>query len=88
MKSLADMLGATLKQTGSAGALKPLWDRAVGELVARHTRPIRWEGAKLIVRCDAPAWRDALQAELPQIAKRLATAMGEARAPEIVLEVA
>lgn len=87
MKSLADMLGATLKQTGSAGALKPVWDRAVGELVGRHTRPIRWDGNVLVVRCDAAAWKTALEPELPQVARKLAAALGESRAVSIVLEV-
>ncbi len=87
MKSLADMLGATLKQTGSAGALRPLWERAVGELIAKHSRPVRWEGATLVVRCDGAAWKTALEPELPQLARKLATAMGESRPPSIVLEV-
>ena len=87
MKSLADMLGATLKQTGSAGALKPIWDRIVGELVGRHTRPIRWEGSTLVVRCDAQAWSDALKPELPQVTRKLAAAVGESKALSIVLEV-
>jgi predicted nucleic acid-binding Zn ribbon protein len=63
MKSLADMMGAVLKQTGSAGAIAPIWARVVGEVIAKHTRPLRWEGKTLVIRCDADAWRAALEPE-------------------------
>jgi predicted nucleic acid-binding Zn ribbon protein len=87
MKSLADMMGAVLKQTGSAAALMPIWSRVVGDVVARHTRPVRWEGKTLIIRCDGEAWRQALEPERPSLARKLATAMGEASVSSIVLEV-
>ena len=66
MKSLADVLGAALKRTGSPGALKTIWERAVGEIIARHSTPARWEGETLIIRVEG-AWRAALQAELQDI---------------------
>ncbi|WP_410967473.1 DciA family protein, partial [Salmonella sp. SAL4456] len=56
MKSLADMMGAVLKQTGSAAAIAPIWARVVGDVVSKHTRPLRWEGKTLVIRCDADAW--------------------------------
>lgn len=87
MKSLADMLGRTLRDTGSAAALAPVWSRAVGELIARHTRPIRWEGTALVIRCDAESWRAALEPERPALLQRLRASLGESAVSSIVLEV-
>ncbi len=87
MKSLADMMGAVLKQTGSAAATMPVWARVVGEVVAKHTRPIRWEGKALVIRCDGEAWRQALEPERVALSKKMAAALGE-KAVTIILEVA
>jgi predicted nucleic acid-binding Zn ribbon protein len=87
MKSLADMMGAVLKQTGSAGAMRSVWARVVGEVVAKHTRPVRWEGKTLVIRCDGEAWRAALEPERGQLARKLAAATGESSVLAIVLEV-
>lgn len=87
MKSLADMMGAVLKQTGSAAAMKSTWDRVVGEVVAKHTRPVRWEGTALVIRCDGEAWRQALEPERASLSRKLAAAMGDKSVSTIVLEV-
>ena len=87
MKSLADMMGAVLKQTGSAAAMMPIWSRVVGEVIAKHTRPIRWQGSTLVIRCDGEAWRQALEPERVSISKKLSAAMGESKVSTIVLEV-
>jgi hypothetical protein len=85
MKSLADVLGAALKRTGSPGALKTIWARAVGDIIARHSTPARWEGSTLVIRVE-PAWKPALEAELPQLSRKLAEAMGESTPVPLVLE--
>lgn len=85
MKSLADMLGAALQQTGSAGALAPVWARVVGEVLARHTRPVRWEGRTLVIRCSAEAWKQALEPERASLCQRLNAALGDPKAVAAVL---
>lgn len=87
MKSFAQMMGSVLKQTGSAGALMPIWARLVGDVVAKHTRPVRWEGQTLIIRCDGEAWRQALDAERTSLAKKLSASLGESAVSHIILEV-
>lgn len=87
MKSLADMLGHVLRKTGSAGALQPIWVQLVGELVSRHSRPVRWEGPSLVIACDAEAWKAALMPERTALSQRLATALGESKPVPLVLEV-
>ena len=88
MRSLADMMGKVLKETGSAAVINPIWARVVGEVVARHTRPLRWEGKTLVIRCDGEAWRQALEPERSSLSRKLAAAMGESSAVSIVFEVA
>ena len=87
MKSLADMMGKVLKATGSAAVMNPIWARVVGEVVAKHTRPSRWEGKTLVIRCDGEAWRQALEPERTSLSRKLAAAMGESSAVAIVFEV-
>lgn len=88
MKSLADLLGRTLRDTGSARAIEPVWARVVGELIARHTRPARWEGDVLVIRCDAASWRDALEPERASLTRKLSAALGESAIASLVFEVA
>lgn len=92
MKPLSEVMGRVLgdvaKRTSSAGALRPLWNQAVGELVAKHSEPVRLDGRVLVVRCDAPAWREALVAEQSSILSRLQAALGESSVTQLVFEVA
>lgn len=85
MKSLADMMGAVLKQTGSAAALTPVWGRVVGEVLAKHTRPLRWEGKTLVIRCTAD-WKKALEPERAVLVKKLNAALGEDAVSGLVFE--
>jgi len=87
VKSLADLLGRTLRDTGSAKALEPVWARVVGELIAKHTHPVRWEGNVLVIRCDAPSWRAALEPERASLTRKLAAALGESAIASLVFEV-
>lgn len=87
MKSLADLLGPTLRDTGSARALDPIWARAVGELVARHSRPHKWDGTRLVVRCDSPSWLAALEPEKAALLQRLKATLGESAVSALVFEV-
>lgn len=86
MKSLADVLGAALKRTGSPGALKSIWERAVGDIIAKHSTPSRWEGERLVIKVDA-SWKAALESQLPQLSRKMSEAMGESKPVPLVLEV-
>lgn len=81
------MLGRTLRDTGSAAALTAVWNRAVGDLIGKHTRPVRWEGKTLVIFCDAESWKSALESERAALTRRLNDAMGESAVAAIVLEV-
>ncbi len=91
MKSLGELMGPVLGRvssaTGSLKALEPVWRRAVGELAWRHSRPLRLEGATLVVRCDGAEWRDALTREEPAMLTKLGKALGDARVTRLRFEV-
>ncbi|MCB1021221.1 MAG: DUF721 domain-containing protein [Acidobacteria bacterium] len=52
------------------------WDEAVGELLARVTRPAALAGRLLIVEVDAPEWVPELEALSESIRRRLNKAAG------------
>ncbi len=76
LKSLAEMMGSALMSTGSAAALMPIWARLVGEVVAKHSRPVRWEGKTLVIRFDGPAWLSALETERASLLRKLISELG------------
>jgi predicted nucleic acid-binding Zn ribbon protein len=43
------------------GDLFGRWSEAVGDAVAAHVRPIKLDGAKLVVEVDDPAWATQLR---------------------------
>jgi predicted nucleic acid-binding Zn ribbon protein len=48
----------------------------VGEVLARHTRPVGLAQGVLTVRCDAKAWKEALEPEAAVLLRRLQAALG------------
>lgn len=80
MKSLREamgpMLGSVARATGTGASLAPVWEALVGEVLARHTRPVSLAQGVLTVRCDAPAWKDALEPERGTLLRRLQASIG------------
>jgi len=91
VKALYELMGGVLgklsKDTGSVAALAPVWRQAVGELAARHTKPVRLERGTLLVKCDGPAWREVLTQEEAAVVRRLREALGEATVARLFFEV-
>lgn len=50
--------GQTAKQMGG---IFGRWTEAVGDAVAAHVKPVKLDGAKLIVEVDDPAWATQLR---------------------------
>lgn len=69
------------------GAVFSDWEAVVGESLARHARPLRLDGAVLVVAVDHPAWATQVRALAPAILQRLADAAGAAAGPFARLEV-
>ena len=87
MRPLGELLGDVLRKTGSAQALQPLWTQAVGEVLARHTSPLRWDGDRLVIACQGAAWQAALEPDRAALAQRLSALLGGQPVTDIILEV-
>jgi predicted nucleic acid-binding Zn ribbon protein len=49
-------------QTASQmGGVFGRWDEAVGDAVAKHVKPVKLDGARLVVEVDDPAWATQLR---------------------------
>lgn len=58
-------------------ALFDRWDQVVGARVARHVRPLRLEGATLVVAVDQGAWATQIQVLRQDILRRLGEVTGD-----------
>jgi predicted nucleic acid-binding Zn ribbon protein len=52
---------ATAPTAQSLGGVFGRWVEAVGEPVARHVRPVKLDGGRLVVEVDDPAWATQLR---------------------------
>lgn len=58
------------------GGLFGRWDEIVGDLVARHVRPVRLEDGTLVVEVDEPAWATQFEFLSSQVMDRLRSEVG------------
>ncbi len=55
----------------AVGGLFGRWNEAVGEQVAQHVKPIKLDGAVLVVEVDDPAWATQVKFLTAMITERL-----------------
>jgi predicted nucleic acid-binding Zn ribbon protein len=48
--------GLTKKNLAGFAAVAAAWDAVIGAEIQEHARPLKLEGATLVVAVDAPAW--------------------------------
>lgn len=53
------------------GGIFGRWEEAVGEYVARHARPSRFEEGLLVIDVDEPAWVTEIEFRTDEISRRL-----------------
>jgi predicted nucleic acid-binding Zn ribbon protein len=58
------------------GGLFGRWEEIVGDLVARHVRPVRLESRVLVVEVDEPAWATQFEFLSGQVVDRLRAEVG------------
>jgi len=76
---VADRLGL-----GPADTVRPVfaqWRAVVGDAMAAHVRPMRMEGATLVVSADDPAWAAQVRHLSAEILRRLAGVCAAATVP-------
>jgi predicted nucleic acid-binding Zn ribbon protein len=66
-------------QSGDMGAFFPVWRDVVGEVTARHCKPLALDGSTLVVRVESPRWAAALTAQEPEVLRALSERLGEGR---------
>lgn len=85
---LPSALAEVAKQTGRARQLKPVWDQAVGEAIARCATPLALEGKTLVVGVVGAAWAKELTLRETELLKRLAQHLGKGAVTRLVFRVA
>jgi predicted nucleic acid-binding Zn ribbon protein len=63
------------------------WDDVVGDMIARHVRPVSLDGDTLVVAVDEAAWATQLRFLEADLLAKLAERAGDAVATRIVVRV-
>lgn len=74
---LPDVLGKVARESGRARHLQPLWREAVGETIARSSRPVALEGRTLVIAVPTQDWARELERQAPEIVRRLQERLGQ-----------
>jgi predicted nucleic acid-binding Zn ribbon protein len=82
LDSVVESLG--LKKKLDEGKAILIWEKAVGEKIANHTRPLRVEGSKLFVEVSGSSWRNELTFLKPEIIQKLNSAAGSEVVDDII----
>jgi predicted nucleic acid-binding Zn ribbon protein len=94
MKRTMGRLSATIAKVLKASGLEShlseyhvfgQWEKAVGEVIARHARPVSMRGKKLTLVVDSPAWMQQLSLLKPEIAEKLNRNLGKELVKDIKL---
>lgn len=64
-----------------------LWDRAVGDAIAKNARPEAFKGRLLLVRVNSPPWMHHLQFLRKDIIKKVNTALGKDLVQDIKFKI-
>lgn len=67
------------------GMILSLWERIVGERIAREAEDVHFEHGKLVVSVKNPAWRHEIHMKRFNIARKLNEEVGEEIIKEIVV---
>jgi predicted nucleic acid-binding Zn ribbon protein len=73
---LGGVLAKVASSSGRGAALGGVWRAAVGDTVALHSAPRRFEGGVLVIGCDGAPWREALEAQRTSLLARVQAAVG------------
>ena len=85
---LPGVLARLTRGSGSARALGPVWEEAVGAVIARQARPWAWEGSRLVLRVTEARWLRELQHQGPQLLGRVQASLGAQAPTELLFRLA
>jgi predicted nucleic acid-binding Zn ribbon protein len=80
---------SSIRKDGDAQLLQvwKLWDRSVGEAIAKNTRPSAFKGKLLLVEVTSSAWIHELQFLKSDIINKLNNALGKELVEEIKFKI-
>ena len=91
LSPLKELLPAVLErlanESGSAAGLLPFWSEAVGEAIARHSKPVRLEKGTLTIETKNAEWKRELENREPVLISRLGTHLGTGKILRIEFSV-
>lgn len=70
------VLAGIARRSGSARHLRPVWDEAMGEAIARCTEPISLEGGVLLIEVTSAGWAAELAQREDDLLERLRSRLG------------
>ena len=82
LNSITETLG--LKKKLDEGKAILLWEEAVGDKIAKHTRPIKIQGSKLFVEVSGSSWRNELNFLKTDIIRKLNSMAGKVVVEDII----
>ncbi|MGE6758901.1 DciA family protein [Corallococcus interemptor] len=74
-------------ESGRASSLTPLWTAAVGENIARHSRPHQLEGTTLIISVESAEWAQVLSRQEDSLRERLNEKLGPGTVKTLVFQL-
>ncbi len=84
---LPRVLARLAEQSGKGHALEPVWNAAVGEQIARHTRPYALEGRTLVVSVSNAEWALILSRQEATLREQLNARLGPDTVAELVFRL-
>jgi predicted nucleic acid-binding Zn ribbon protein len=84
LSSLMPGIAVRMARTGNIPGLIPVWERGVGEQIARNATPTRLIEETLWIRARSPQWEQELRAREKDILQKLAQILG----PGVVVQLA
>jgi predicted nucleic acid-binding Zn ribbon protein len=74
-------------ESGRASTLMPLWVAAVGENIARHSRPHQLEGHTLVITVESAEWAQVLSRQAESLRERFNEKLGAGTVKALVFQL-
>ncbi|MBN8231914.1 DUF721 domain-containing protein [Corallococcus macrosporus] len=84
---LPRVLARLAGESGRASSLTPLWVAAVGENIARHSRPHLLDGTTLVISVESAEWAQVLTRQADALCERLNEKLGPGRVKALTFQL-
>jgi len=74
---LPAVLGRVARESGSARALLPIWEEAVGAHIAQNARPVSLQNGELLIAVPSAVWARDLAQRQAELVARLSEKLGD-----------